>query len=66
MTREETIAAGMDVHEIQHSMVRLQSQGDTYMLTLVVRARGALSGQLKSAFYQYGLMESQIIRERLT
>ena len=42
MTREEAIAAGMEVHEIQHSMKRRTSWHDysrkgTYMLTLVVR-----------------------------
>ena len=52
MTREEAIAAGMDVHEIQHSMKRRTSWHDysrkgTYMLTLVVRERLALLGTLK-------------------
>lgn len=52
MTREEAIAAGMEVHEIQHSMKRRTpwhdySRKGTYMLTLVVRERVALFGQLK-------------------
>ena len=52
MTREEAITAGMEVHEIQHSMKRRTSWHDysrkgTYMLTLVVRERAALFGQLK-------------------
>lgn len=52
MTREEAIAAGMNVHEIQHSMKRRTSWHDysrkgTYMLTLVVRDRMALLGTLK-------------------
>ena len=54
MTREEAIAAGMEVHEIQHSMKRRTSWHDysrkgTYMLTLVVRERVALLGQLKGS-----------------
>lgn len=52
MTREEAIAAGMEVHEIQHSMKRRTpwhdySRKGTYMLTLVVRERKALFGTLK-------------------
>ena len=52
MTREEAIAAGKDVHEIQHSMKRRTSWHDysrkgTYMLTLVVREHMALLGTLK-------------------
>ena len=55
MTREEAIAAGMEVHEIQHSMKRRTpwhdySRKGTYMLTLVVRERAALFGQLKGGF----------------
>ncbi len=51
MTREEAIAAGMEVHEIQHSMKRRTpwhdySRKGTYMLTLVVRERRALLGTL--------------------
>lgn len=47
MTREEAIAAGMEVHEIQHSMKRRTSWHDysrmgTYMLTLVVKERRPL------------------------
>ena len=52
MTREEAIAAGMEVHEIQHSKKRRTpwhdySRKGTYMLPLVVRERAALFGQLK-------------------
>lgn len=52
MTREEAIAAGMEVNDIQHSMKRRTpwhdySRKGTYMLTLVVRERAALFGQLK-------------------
>ena len=52
MTREEAIAAGMEVHEIQHSMNRRTPWHDysckgTYMLTLVVRDRLPLLGRLK-------------------
>lgn len=52
MTREEAIAAGMEVHEIQHSMKRRTpwhdySRKGTYMLTLVVRERVPLFGTLK-------------------
>ena len=54
MTREEAIAAGMEVHEIQHSMKRRTSWHDysrkgTYMLTLVVRERMALLGTLRGS-----------------
>ena len=54
MTREEAIAAGMEVHEIQHSMKRRTSWHDysrkgTYMLTLVVRERMALLGTLSGS-----------------
>ena len=47
MTREEAIAAGMEVHEIQHSMKRRTpwhdySRKGTYMLTLVVGERVAV------------------------
>lgn len=54
MTREEAIAAGMEVHEIQHSMKRRTpwhdySRKGTYMLTLVVRERMALLGTLKGS-----------------
>lgn len=52
MTREEAINAGMEVHEIKHSMKRRTpwhdySRKGTYMLTLVVRDRVALLGTLK-------------------
>lgn len=52
MTREEAIAAGMEVHKIQHSMKRRPSwhnysRKGTYMLTLVVKERMALFGTLK-------------------
>ena len=52
MTREEAIAAGMEVHEIQHSMKRRTpwhdySRKGTYMLTLVVREHVPLFGLLK-------------------
>lgn len=52
MTREEAIAAGMEVHEIQHSMKRRTpwhdySRKGTYMLTHVVRERMPLLGTLK-------------------
>ena len=52
MTREEAIAAGMEVHEIQHSMKRRTpwhdySRKGTYMITLVVRERVPLFGTLK-------------------
>ena len=52
MTREEAIAAGMEVHEIQHSMKRRTpwhdySRKGTYMLTLGVRERMPLLGTLK-------------------
>ena len=54
MTREEAIAAGMEVHEIQHSMKRRTPWHDysrmgTYMLTLVVRDRMPLFGTLKGS-----------------
>ena len=52
MTREEAIAAGMEVHEIKHSMKRRTpwhdySRKGTYMLTLVVEGRVPLFGELK-------------------
>lgn len=52
MTREEAITAGMEVHEIQHSMKRRTpwhdySRKGTYMLTLVVREHVPLFGLLK-------------------
>lgn len=53
MTREEAIAAGLEVHETQHSMKRRTpwhnySRKGTYMLTLVVRYRAALLGTLRT------------------
>lgn len=75
MTREEAIAAGMDVHEIQHSMKRRTSWHDysrkgTYMLTLVVRERLALLGTLKGGmedevapYVEYSDLGRAIIRE---
>lgn len=54
MTREEAIAAGMNVHEIQHSMKRRTpwhdySRKGTYMLTFVTRDRLTLFGALKGS-----------------
>ncbi len=63
MTREEAIAAGMEVHETQHSMKRRTPWHDyrrkgTYMLTLVTRERmavfGTLRGGLKGEVAPYG------------
>lgn len=53
MTREEAIAAGIEVHETKHSMKRRTpwhnySRRGTYMLTLVVRDRAALLGTLRT------------------
>ena len=52
MTREDTIAVGMEAHEIQHSMKRRTpwhdySRKGTYMLTLVVKGRIPLLGEVK-------------------
>ena len=52
MTREEAIAAGMEVRETKHSMKRRPSwhnysRKGTYMLTLVVKERLTLFGTLK-------------------
>ena len=75
MTREEAIAAGMNVHEIQHSMKRRTSWHDysrkgTYMLTLVVRDRMALLGTLKSCleddvapYVEYSALGRAIVQE---
>lgn len=54
MTREEAIVAGMEVHDIKHSMKRRTpwhdySRKGTYMLTLVIRERKALFGTLKGS-----------------
>ena len=74
MTREEAIAAGMEVHEIQHSMKRRTpwhdySRKGTYMLTLVVRGRIALLGTLKGGlegevapFVEYSVLGSTILQ----
>ncbi|MBQ5981205.1 MAG: transposase [Prevotella sp.] len=75
MTREEAIAAGMEVHEIQHSMIRRTSWHDysrkgTYMLTLVVKERrpllGTLKGDLKgevAPYVEYSALGSTIVQE---
>ena len=75
MTREEAIAAGMNVHEIQHSMKRRTSWHDysrkgTYMLTLVVRDRMALLGTLKGCledgatpYVEYSALGRAIVQE---
>lgn len=60
MNREEAIAAGMEVHEIQHSMKRRTpwhdySRKGTYMLTLVVRERMAILGTLR------GCLEGEVM-----
>ena len=77
MTREEAIAAGMEVHEIQHSMKRRTpwhdySRKGTYMLTLVVRERAALFGQLKgdlngniAPYVDYSLLGTAIEQEEI-
>lgn len=54
MKREDVIAAGMEVHDVQHSMKRRTSWHDysrkgTYMITLVVRNRAPLFGVLKGS-----------------
>ncbi len=75
MTREEAIAAGMEVHEIQHSMKRRTpwhdySRKGTYMLTLVVRDRMSLLGTLKGSlegeeapYVEYSALGSAIVLE---
>ena len=75
MTREEAIAAGMNVHEIQHSMKRRTSWHDysrkgTYMLTLVVRERMALLGTLRESledevtpYVEYSVLGRAIAQE---
>lgn len=77
MTREETIAAGMEVHEIQHSMKRRTpwhdySRKGTYMLTLVVRERAALFGRLKgsligdvAAYVEYSNLGTAIAQKEI-
>lgn len=54
MKREDVIAAGMEVHDVQHSMKRRTpwhdySRKGTYMITLVVRDRDPLFGVLKGS-----------------
>lgn len=67
MTREEAIAAGMEMHETQHSMKRrtswhnYRSKG-TYMLTLVVRGRAPLFGTLKGGLE--GEKKGELKREK--
>ncbi|MBR6714872.1 MAG: transposase [Prevotella sp.] len=75
MTRDEAIAAGMEVHEILHSMKRRTSWHDysrkgTYMLTLVVKDRrpllGTLKGDLKgeaAPYVEYSALGSTIVQE---
>ena len=75
MTREEAIAAGMEVHEIQHSMKRRTpwhdySRKGTYMLTLVVRDRMPLLGTLKGSlegeeapYVEYSALGNAIVLE---
>mgnify|MGYP002860147973 CR=1 FL=1 len=69
------MAAGMEVHEIQHSMKRRTSWHDysrkgTYMLTLVVRERMPLLGTLKGClegevtpYVEYSELGSAIVQE---
>ncbi len=75
MTREEAIAAGMEVHDIQHSMKRRTPWHDykrkgTYMLTLVVKGRMALLGTLKGClegelapYVEYSALGRAIVQE---
>ena len=77
MTREEAIAAGMEMHEIQHSMKRRTSWHNyshkgTYMLTLVVRGRAALFGTLKGdldggvvPYVEYSRLGTAIVEEEI-
>lgn len=77
MTREEAIAAGMEVHEIQHSMKRRTpwhdySRKGTYMLTLVVRERMPLFGTLKgdleggvAPYVEYSNLGMAILQEEI-
>ena len=77
MTREEAIAAGMEVHEIKHSMKRRTPWHDyrrkgTYMLTLVVRERAALFGTLKgdleggvAPYVEYSNLGMAILQEEI-
>ena len=75
MTREEAIAAGMEVHDIQHSMKRRTPWHDykrkgTYILTLVVKGRMALLGTLKGCldgelapYVEYSALGRAIVQE---
>ena len=75
MTREEAISAGMEVHDIQHSMKRRTPWHDykrkgTYMLTLVVKGRMALLGTLKGClegelapYVEYSALGRAIVQE---
>ena len=77
MTREEAIAAGIKVHDIQHSMKRRTPWHDysrmgTYMLTLVVRERTALLGTLKGClegktapYVEYTVLGNAIIKAEI-
>ena len=67
MTREEAIAAGVEVYDTQHSMKRRTpwhdySRKGTYMLTLVVRERmpllGTLSGCLEGDIPPYVVLSA--------
>ena len=66
MNREEAIAAGMEVHEIQHSMKRRTpwhdySRKGTYMLTLVVRERMAILGTLRGCLEGEAITREQCL-----
>ena len=75
MTREEAIAAGVEVYETQHSMKRRTpwhdySRKGTYMLTLVLKERMALLGALKGClegevapYVEYSALGRAIIHE---
>ena len=77
MTREEAIAAGREMHETKHSMKRRTpwhdySRKGTYMLTLVVRERMALLGQLKgdlkgdvAPYVEYSTLGTAIEQEEI-
>lgn len=77
MTREEAIAAGMEVHDIQHSMKRRTpwhdySRKGTYMLTLVVSGRVAFLGTLKgdmqggvAPYVEYSNLGMAILQEEI-
>lgn len=77
VNREEAIAHGMEVHEIQHSMKRRTpwhdySRKGTYMLTLVVRERVPLFGQLKgnlnddvAPYVEYSNLGTAIVQKEI-